>query len=631
MSSPRTSLAIGCAIASLALVACPTSPDAPSDDAPETQDMSSVEDLVDMRDASPPDMQVAPDASPDVIAPDMRSPTDPDMRVAEPEEDMQSAGSPCDSEGASTRDAPLIISGSVTASTCAEDRDWFGVELGAGCRGTVTVTPSRGASVTAAAWREDGALIYEPGEASGDPRSLSITLGDAAETVLIGVSASGDGAEATYQLDVMEECLSAPLDCSVSDDLYEDNDDHSGGDNPAQIASGDRLTASMCAAGADPFARYDYYTIEDNERWRGCILASKLDWPVTPRDDTRTNNRNWYRNNESLGLEHALGEDRAGGGPYQEVLRATWKLGDVDPERAADFETPMLMIPELDPFAYIDPNLDFDPPASAWNYQRATAWLYPVDYHVRVSNESYSQDGTAVIDAYNLDVRTLCDFSCEPRQGDAFFGIPAGDDWFDAYRGLRGGLDPDVALEQGGRLGGLARGIACDASPYNGYVDTDDAFVTFPRDIDVVNATAFGKGYVDGRLSNNRECTATLRVSWEGDTAPLIAWSTGIVGDDQRVWTYDARVSTTNDQDNPFFAHSSPAAAFSSAGWRDAPPEAFEFTSAATHVELAATPDLFLGPTQSGVVQVAIANAGGAAGTPWSVEYYCAEDRGPRP
>lgn len=533
----------------------------------------------------------------------------------------------CEREGATSQEQPKVVTDEVAASLCTRDIDWFGVELAPGCRATIDVVPSSSLmTYSLGIWRAAGQLISQEARSSSSLDPSVVTLASMTpEVIRVSVTADDDAA-GDYTVKVKVQCPQAALSCQLGDDLFEDNNDHSRGDNPAKIAIGDVFMASMCAAGADPYARYDYYTLEDERRWRGCILGTKLTWPVTPRpDETRTNNRSWYRTYESLGLEHALGDSRAGGGPWQEVLRATWRLGEVDPARAAGFETPLLLIPELDLVSYRDPNLDFEPAATRWSYQRASAWLYPVNYHVRVSNEAYAQDGSATIDAYTLDVRALCDFSCQPRPQDAFFGIPAGDDWFDAYRGLRGGFAPDLALEQGGRLGGLARGIACPSSPYNGYINVDDRFTPYPKDIDLINMTAFGKGYVQGRLVNNRACVATVRVEWSSPHPPLMAWSSGLIGADERVWTYDERVSKINDADNPFFAHASPASAFSSAGWLEDAPPGFKMTTGPGWAELSATPSLFTGPNQDGVVQLALAHApeNGPQGTPWSVEYRC--------
>ncbi len=553
---------------------------------------------------------------------DMAEPVDLEM-VEDMPVDMPTSG--CDVEGDGTLESPVLLDGSLQAASCDDDVDWFGVALDPGCRLDVTLDQAS-ADLTLELVRERGDRTLEPGVPSTSP-SLSWTLPGQAEVVRVGVRAATTQTQ-TYTIDTQITCPTTPLTCEGGvDDLFEDNNDHSSGDNPAVIAPGDAWTASMCAAGANPFERYDYYTIEDEDRYQGCIISSHLSWPVTSQvEQERTPRRNWYRNNESLGLEHALGDEFGTVAPYQEVLRATWRLGDIKDDLVGLKDAPSpLIIPELDPNRYLDPELDFDPALTHWAYPRATAWLYDVDYHVRVSNDSYNQDGTAVIPEYGVEVKALCDFSCAPRPGDEFFGITEGDDWFDAYRGLRGGLDPDVALEQGGRLGGLARGIICESSAYNGYVDNGQ-FIEFERDIDQVNATAFGKGYVNGQLVGNDACTATLRVSWEGAQKPWIAWSTTSGNISEEVWTYDADVSQVNDASNPFFVHSSPATAFSSKGWQQ-PPSVFGWREEANHVELYATPELFNAPSATTVVQVALANPPGQPdGISWSVRYGCAED-----
>lgn len=146
----------------------------------------------------------------------------------------------------------------------------------------------------------------------------------------------------------------------------------------------------------------------------------------------------------------------------------------------------------------------------------------------------------------------------------------------------------------------------------------------------MVTTSSFGYGYVDGELVEDSErCTGVLRVSWEGDRKPLVAWQTTslTVEPDEHAWSYDPRVSTTNDADNPFYAHSSPSTAFSSRGWMESPPEAFDMVEGDNWIEIRGNDALFTPTT----VTAGIAHdpAMGPEGTSWSARYYCLEDGAP--
>ncbi|MEO1272068.1 MAG: hypothetical protein AAFX99_28565, partial [Myxococcota bacterium] len=567
----------------------------------------------------------------------------------------------CDVGGPDNPNPIDIAEGAVEANTCSGDVDQFMMNVPEGCRAEFTLSSDQELSM--GLYRANGDMTY-PTEVRDTLRFTAPTGG---AMVRLEVAAATDARDGSYGVTTTVQCPQLPFQCSEGgDDLYESNDNSV--DNPSRVSPGDSLTAAMCGAGENIYAweRFDVYTIEDNDRYQGCVLASKLTWPVTPppAGAPEGNNRNQYRSTESLLMNHWMGGSGDDEVPSANVLRATWLLGMLDPERAPFFETPLwLLIPELDSLTYLDPIADFEPNMEMWELNKVSYYLYDTDYHIAVNNASYASDAT--IPEYNLDTKALCDFSCAPRPGDEDFGITEGDDWFDAYTGIGlTGLEPDLAFESSGRFGGFVRGIACTDSPYNGFVKNiraieqeegglqegdriyipedrcgqiDDpsecsqtqVYRRYPRDIDAVTAGSFGAGYVNGVLVDSDACTPVMRVSWE-DHKPLIAWmTTHASGGNELAWTYDPQVSTVNDDQNPFFTHSSPDAAFSAKGWFDTPPSTFEFVEGDRWVELRGTDALGAANT---VVRVGIAHnpTNGNSGTRWSARYYCLEDGAPQ-
>ncbi|MCA9565897.1 MAG: hypothetical protein KC561_20510, partial [Myxococcales bacterium] len=366
--------------------------------------------------------------------------------------------------------------------------------------------------------------------------------------------------------------------------------------------------------------------------------ASRLTWDVAEDDS-----RNYNRTDNSLELQHSFWTVYDGSGPQADVPSATWPPIVLDPvleglfyDTYAEFN-----YPDLSPNDYLVPG-DL-PPASeghdSFIYHRTTAWLWPADYHVLVRGGADVDDAPDIFPEYRLETRVLCEFTCEAQEDGGFFGIPSGDDWFDAYDGITGRAA--VASVSGGssddRSNGLARGIACPTSPYNGYIDDnstpstdDDQFIYYPKDIDVVSASGFGQGYVNGTyVTNNTQCTGVLRVDWEAANPPLIAWRTTHDNLTDSVFPFGgATVSTTNDDDNPFYAHTSPASAFSAGGWTTVP-DFFDAESGSGYAQLTEDFESFPGGDSAVIyVEVAIAHnpLNGDSGTDWTVRYFCAED-----
>jgi len=279
---------------------------------------------------------------------------------------------------------------------------------------------------------------------------------------------------------------------------------------------------------------------------------------------------------------------------------------------------------------------------------RVSDWLLGADFHISVENQA-PELGVE----YRVDVRALCDFSCTPRPGDAFFGLPAGDDYYEAFDFLGERPGVDLGFPMSTRTSGVARGIVCDTSPYNHYVedqgDTDplndldgdpcnDYLESWTGgDIDVVSVTGFGHGMVDGALvTNDDDCTGVLRIEWSGANAPTVAFrttaitvSTGVTGwVDEAPWTYDASFDTSAYMTSDFYLHvSNPPASYAKDGFQNPPgTEYFSTRRGDNFIELVEGPDLIIAPSNSVVVDAALANNAGEPGTPWVASYFCDED-----